>query len=71
MSLEEFKRKRAEDDKVREQAHNASIKEIKERNQKKIQAKKAEKAKINKAAAQKAPAPKAAPKQKAGKGGKR
>mmetsp|Transcript_5454 Transcript_5454/g.9220 ORF Transcript_5454/g.9220 Transcript_5454/m.9220 type:complete len:158 (-) Transcript_5454:255-728(-) len=71
MSLEEIKRKRAEDDKLREKAHEAQAKEIKERNQKKLQAKKAEKAKVNKAAAQKAPAAKAAPKQKVQKGGKR
>ena len=56
MSLEEFKRKRHEDEKTREKNHEAAAKEIKERNQKKIQAKKAEKAKVNKGAAQKAPA---------------
>ena len=71
MSLDEIKRKRAEDDKARDQAHEASIKEIKERNQKRIQSKKQDKVKHNKAAAQKAPAPKAAPKQKVQKGGKK
>mmetsp|Transcript_27381 Transcript_27381/g.41644 ORF Transcript_27381/g.41644 Transcript_27381/m.41644 type:complete len:158 (-) Transcript_27381:101-574(-) len=71
MSLDEIKKKRAEDDKARDQAHDASLKEIKERNQKRIQAKKAEKAKQAKSASQKAPAPKAAPKQKVQKGGKK
>mmetsp|Transcript_27383 Transcript_27383/g.41648 ORF Transcript_27383/g.41648 Transcript_27383/m.41648 type:complete len:158 (-) Transcript_27383:44-517(-) len=71
MSLDEIKKKRAEDDKARDQAHDASLKEVKERNQKRIQAKKADKAKQSKAAAQKAPAPKAAPKQKVQKGGKK
>ena len=71
MSLEEFKRKRAEDEKSRDKAHEASVKEIKERQAKKIQAKKAEKAKAPKGAAQKAPTAKAAPKAKVQKGGKR
>ena len=67
LSLEEFKRKRAEDDKTREKNHEAAVKEIKERNQKKIQQKKAEKSKQQKTnAATKAPAAK-----KVQKGGRR
>ena len=67
MSLEEFKRKRYEDEKTRDKNHEAAAKEIKERNAKKAQAKKADKAKQNKGAAQKAPAPKKV----ANKGGRR
>ena len=71
MSLEEIKRKRAEDTATRDKALEQTKKELKERNLKKAQAKKAEKAKVNKAASQKAPPAKAAPKGKVQKGGKK
>ena len=71
MSLEEIKRKRAEDTATRDKALEQTKKELKERNAKKLQAKKAEKAKVNKAASQKAPPAKAAPKGKVQKGGKK
>lgn len=50
MSLDEIKRKRNEDVKVRDANLEATKKELKDRNLKKMQAKKAEKAKQNKAA---------------------
>jgi large subunit ribosomal protein L24e len=71
MSLEEIKRKRAEDTATRDKALEQTKKELKDRNLKKAQAKKAEKAKVNKAASQKAPPAKAAPKGKVQKGGKK
>ena len=71
MSLEEIKRKRAEDPASRDKALEQTKKELKDRNAKKMQAKKAEKAKVNKAASQKAPPAKAAPKGKVSKGGKK
>merc|ERR1711907_302895 len=63
MSLDEIKRKRAEDD--------ATKKELKARNVKKMQEKKAAASKNVKAASTKAPAAKAAPKIKQAKGSKR
>merc|ERR1711934_76078 len=71
MSLDEIKRRRAEDAGARDKNLEATKKELKDRNAKKIQEKKATKAKVNKVASQKAPAPKAAPKQKVQKGGKK
>ena len=67
LSLDDFKRKRFEDEKTREKNHDAAVKELKDRQQKKIQQKKAEKAKINKANA----AQKTAPAKKVQKGGRR
>ena len=65
MSLDDIKRKRAEDTTTRDKMVDATKKELKDRNVKKMQAKKQEKAKGTKnVAANKAPAPKAAPKQK-------
>lgn len=71
MSLDEIKRKRAEDTAQRDKTLEATKKELKDRNLKKMQAKKTEKAKVSKGAAVKAPAPKAAPKAKVQKGGKK
>ena len=70
MSLDEIKRKRAEDASTRDKQLEATKKELKDRNLKKMQAKKAEKKATQKQAAQKAPAAKAAPKQKVQKGKK-
>ena len=66
MSLDEIKRKRAEDTAARDKKLEATKKELKDRNVKKMQAKKQEKAKQGKnvQAANKAPAAKAAPKMK-------
>ena len=65
MSLDDIKRKRAEDTATRDKMVDATKKELKDRNVKKMQAKKQEKAKSTKnVQANKAPAPKAAPKQK-------
>merc|ERR1712127_544657 len=70
MSLDEIRRRRTEDAATRDKALDASKKEIRERNVKKMQAKKAVPGKKNQAAATKAPAAKqaAAPKAKGGKG---
>ena len=70
MSLDDIKRKRAEDTATRDKQLDATKKELKDRNVKKMQAKKQEKAKQPKNAAPKAPAAKAAPKQKVQKGKK-
>ena len=66
MSLDDIKRKRAEDTAARDKKLEATKKELKDRNVKKMQAKKQEKAKQGKnvQAANKAPAAKAAPKMK-------
>ena len=66
MSLDDIKRKRAEDTTARDKMLEATKKELKDRNVKKMQAKKQEKAKTSKnvQAATKAPAAKAAPKVK-------
>jgi len=71
MSLDEIKRKRAEDEATRDKALDATKKDLKARNVKKMQEKKQEKAKHSKAASTKAPAAKAAPKIKQAKGSKR
>ena len=71
MSLDEIKRKRAEDDATRDKALDATKKELKARNVKKMQEKKAAASKNVKAASTKAPAAKAAPKIKQAKGSKR
>merc|ERR1712147_70330 len=71
MSLDEIKRKRAEDEATRDKALDATKKELKARNVKKMQDKKATQAKNTKPAATKAPAAKAAPKIKQAKGSKR
>merc|ERR1712022_59205 len=71
MSLDEIKRKRAEDETTRDKALDATKKELKARNVKKMQEKKASQAKNTKAASTKAPAAKAAPKIKQAKGSKR
>ena len=72
MSLDEIKRKRAEDESTRDKALDATKKDLKARNVKKMQEKKQEKAKHSKgSAATKAPAAKAAPKIKQAKGSKR
>lgn len=71
MSLDEIKRKRAEDESTRDKQLDATKKDLKARNVKKMQEKKQEKAKHSKAASTKAPAAKAAPKIKAAKGSKR
>merc|ERR1711907_63456 len=71
MSLDEIKRKRAEDETTRDKALDATKKELKARNVKKMQEKKATQAKQNKGPAQKAPVAKAAPKIKQAKGSKR
>ena len=70
MSLDEIKRKRSEDPKARDSNLEATKKELKDRNLKKMQSKKQDKVKQTKAVAStKAPAAKAAPvkKQKGGK----
>ena len=66
MSLDEIKRRRAEDAGTRDKNLEATKKELKDRNVKKMQAKKADKAKTTKQQAAKAPAVKQAkaPKQK-------
>merc|ERR1712147_223007 len=71
MSLDEIKRKRAEDEATRDKALDATKKELKARNVKKMQEKKAAQSKNVKAASTKAPAAKAAPKIKQAKGSKR
>ena len=71
MSLDEIKRKRAEDESTRDKALDATKKELKARNVKKMQEKKASVSKNSKAASTKAPAAKAAPKIKQAKGSKR
>ena len=71
MSLDEIKRKRAEDEATRDKALDATKKELKARNMKKMQEKKAAASKSNKAASTKAPVAKAAPKIKQAKGSKR
>jgi large subunit ribosomal protein L24e len=71
MSLDEIKRKRAEDEATRDKALDSTKKELKARNVKKMQEKKATATKHSKAAPVKAPAAKAAPKIKAAKGSKR
>ena len=72
MSLDEIRRKRTEDVATRDKALEASKKEIRERNVKKMQSKKsAAGSKKTAAAAQKAPAAKAANAPKASKGGKK
>ena len=71
MSLDEIKRKRAEDEATRDKNLEATKKELKARNVKKMQEKKAAQAKNVKAASTKAPAAKAAPKIKQAKGSKR
>ena len=70
MSLDEIRRRRTEDGATRDKALEASKKEIRERNVKKMQTKKSVGGKKNTAAATKAPAAKAAaaPKVKGGKG---
>ena len=70
MSLDDIKRKRAEDTSTRDKQLEATKKELKDRNVKKMQAKKQEKAKAPKNVQPKAPAAKAAPKQKVQKGKK-
>jgi len=69
MSLDEIKRKRNEDAKVRDANLESTKKELKDRNLKKMQQKKTEKAKVNKAAApsKKVEAPKAKTVKKGGK----
>ena len=71
MSLDEIKRKRAEDESTRDKALDATKKELKARNVKKMQEKKASVSKNSKAASTKAPAAKDAPKIKQAKGSKR
>merc|ERR1712147_482453 len=71
MSLDEIKRKRAEDEATRDKQIDATKKELKARNVKKMQEKKAAASKNTKPAATKAPAAKAAPKIKQAKGSKR
>ena len=73
MSLDEIKRKRAEDESTRDKTLEATKKELKARNVKKMQEKKATASKSNqgKGASTKAPAAKAAPKIKQAKGSKR
>merc|ERR1712086_120107 len=71
MSLDEIKRKRAEDEATRDKALDATKKDLKARNVKKMQEKKVSASKNNKAASTKAPAAKAAPKIKQAKGSKR
>merc|ERR1712127_479347 len=72
MSLDGIKRKRAEDESTRDKALDATKKDLKARNVKKMQEKKQEKAKHSKGfAATKAPAAKATPKIKQAKGSKR
>ena len=71
MSLDEIKRKRAEDEATRDKALDATKKELKARNVKKMQEKKAATSKNVKSASTKAPAAKAAPKIKQAKGSKR
>ena len=71
MSLDEIKRKRAEDEATRDKALDATKKELKARNVKKMQEKKATQSKQSKGPAQKAPVAKAAPKIKQAKGSKR
>ena len=69
MSLEDIKRRRNEDAATRDKNLEATKKELKERNLKKMQAKKADKAKVQKATAStKAPVAKAAPVAKVSKG---
>merc|ERR1711959_319827 len=51
MSLDEIRRRRQEDAATRDKALEASKKDVRDRNLKKMQAKKQEKAKVNKAAA--------------------
>ena len=70
MSLDEIKRKRAEDAATRDKKLEEAQKEIKARNAKKLQEKKATQVK-NKATTKQAPAIKNVPKQKVNKGGKR
>ena len=71
MSLDEIRRKRTEDTTTRDKALEASKKEIRERNVKKMQVKKAASGgKKNAAAAIKTSAPKAAAAPKGGKGAK-
>ena len=70
MSLDDIKRKRAEDTSTRDKQLEATKKELKDRNVKKMQAKKQEKAKAPKNVQPKAPVAKAAPKQKVQKGKK-
>merc|ERR1712195_55456 len=71
MSLDEIRRRRTEDAATRDKALEASKKEIRERNVKKMQAKKTTTGgKKNQAATTKAPAAKAAAAPKGGKGGK-
>ena len=71
MSLDEIKRKRAEDEATRDKALDTTKKELKARNVKKMQEKKATQSKQSKGPAQKAPVAKAAPKIKQAKGSKR
>merc|ERR1711934_217346 len=71
MSLDEIKRKRAEDAGVRDKNLESTKKELKDRNMKKMQEKKAAASKNVKSASQKAPVAKAAPKIKQAKGSKR
>jgi len=72
MSLDEIKRKRAEDASSRDKALEATKKELKERNLKKVQAKKVEKAKVKAPVAKaKAPAVNKAPATKVKVGGKK
>merc|ERR1711904_718874 len=71
MSLDEIKRKRAEDETTRDKALDATKKELKARNVKKMQEKKAAQAKSKPAAKAQDKAQKAAPKIKQAKGSKR
>merc|ERR1711957_510843 len=68
IKVDEIKRKRAEDATTRDKALESTLKDLKERNTKKMQEKKQEKAKQNKVQAPKAPAVKTV---KAGKIGKK
>merc|ERR1712194_145250 len=70
MSLDEIRRRRTEDTATRDKALEASKKEIRERNVKKMQTKKAATGGKKNAAPAKAPATKAAAAPKGGKGGK-
>jgi len=71
MSLDEIKRRRAEDHTGRDKDLDATKKLLKERNTKKMQEKKQTKTKVNKSAMPKNPVPKNAPKAKVQKGGKK
>ena len=70
MSLEEIKRRRAEDDKTKDQKLDAAKKEVKDRQKKKMEAKKVDKVKPKKDSKATAPKNQPAPKKGAATGGK-